>query len=420
MKNLLAETITIGDEILYGQTLDTNSHWISSELNKIGIKVLRKTTVGDNETEIMDALALAEQKVRLILITGGLGPTNDDLTKPCMARYFGVEMQMNQQALEDVTDFLTSKGKEVTELNKRQALLPDNAQIIRNRNGTAPGMWFEKEDKVFISMPGVPHEMREMMLNDIIPRLQDHFQTDLIYHKMINTVGIGESWLSEMIKSWEDSLPEHIRLAYLPSMGMVKLRLTATGEDMDQMQLEVARQIEKLKTLAGEYIYGYDNIRLEEAIGNLLRDNNLTLAVAESCSGGYIAHLITTIPGSSDYFYGGIIPYQNQIKSKFLGVNPETLEQFGAVSEQTVIEMAQQVRQKFGTAIGLASSGIAGPGGGTPDKPVGTVWIAMADHQGVSTEKLSLGKDRVLNIKQSAIRILNLMRQRLKNNGKKA
>lgn len=413
MENILAEIIVIGDEILYGQTLDTNSHWISGELDKIGIRVVRKTTIGDSEDQILTAFEEAEKRAQIVLITGGLGPTNDDLTKPCLAKYFKTGLSMNEDALEDVTAYMKSKGRDMTELNRRQALFPVGGRVIRNKNGTAPGIWMERNGKVFISMPGVPHEMKEMMLKQIIPDLSSHFQNAVIYHKIINTVGIGESWLADKIREWEDALPGHIRLAYLPSPGFVKLRLTATGDDRDVLKENVDRQVDKLKLIIDKYIYGYDNARLEETIGQALIEQNKTLSMAESCSGGYLSHMVTTIPGSSRYFKGSIISYDNEVKNKTLGVKEETLANFGAVSEQTVREMAERVREKLNADFGLSVSGIAGPDGGTPDKPVGTVWIALADGGETIAKKLQLGADRLINIRLSAVNAMNLLRQRL-------
>jgi nicotinamide-nucleotide amidase len=414
MDNIRVEIITIGDEILYGQTLDTNSHWISGEMDKLGFKVVRKTTVGDNEEVILNALKEAEIRAQLIMITGGLGPTNDDLTKPCLAKYFNMEMEINQDVLEDVTSFLKSKGREVTAPNRKQAIVPVGAKIIRNRNGTAPGMWVEKEGKVFVSMPGVPHEMVEMMTRQIIPDLRDFFNTGLIYHKVVNTVGIGESWLADIIQDWENNLPPHIRLAYLPSSGMVKLRLTATGDDLGELKHEVGQQLDTLRPLIEKYIFGYDNVKLEELIGHLLLEQKKTLGLAESCSGGYVSHLITSVPGSSRYFKGAIVSYDNEIKMGLLDVHPEILSNYGAVSEQTVVEMAENARVKLNTDYGLSISGIAGPDGGTEEKPVGTVWLAVADGDKTISRKVNLGIDRAINIKLSGINALNLLRQRLK------
>ncbi|MDH4058050.1 MAG: competence/damage-inducible protein A [Cyclobacteriaceae bacterium] len=410
MKIILAEILAIGDELLYGQTVDTNSHWISGELNKVGIKVIHRTTIRDNDQEILTAFAEAEKRADIILITGGLGPTNDDLTKPCLAKYFNCELVINEEALRDVTKFFSSRGKELTEINRQQAALPESCTMIRNIIGTAPGMWFEQKGKVFVSMPGVPHEMKKMMREHIIPRLLQTFKASVIQHVMIKTAGIGESFLAERISDWEKSLPEHIRLAYLPGMGELKLRLTGIGTSAEDLGAELNGCIEKLKPLAGQYIYSYNDEPLEEVIGNSLRKKKLTLSIAESCTGGYLSHLITSIPGSSDYFLGSIIPYSYEIKMDQLGVKPETLEKFGAVSEPTIREMANNVRAKFNADIGVASSGVAGPGGATLEKPVGTIWIAYSDKHQTVTKKLQLSIDRLINIRLTSIAVLNLIR----------
>lgn len=410
MKPILAELLTIGDEILYGQIVDTNSQWMSVELDKVGIKVVRKTTVGDQENEILTAFAEAEERADIVLITGGLGPTNDDLTKPLLAKYFNCELRIHEEALAEVTEFFVSRGRELTETNRQQAALPICCTKITNPIGTAPGMWFEKNDKVFMSMPGVPHEMKKMMSERVIPRLLQKFKMPVITHKVIRTVGIGESMLADKIAAWEKSLPSHIKLAYLPGLGEVKLRLTGFGDYAPALQNEIDELTEKLLPLAGDFIYGYGEEALEVVIGKKLREKKLTLSIAESCTGGYLSHLVTSVPGSSDYFLGSIIPYAYEIKMRQLGVKPEILEKYGAVSEPTIIEMANIVRAKFNTDIGVATSGIAGPGGATPDKPVGTVWIAYSDKHHTVTKKLQLSKERMINIRMSSAAVLNLIR----------
>jgi len=411
VKKILAELLTIGDEILYGQIVDTNSQWMSVELDKIGVKVIRKTTVGDEEDEILTAFAEAEKRADVILITGGLGPTSDDLTKSLLAKYFSCELKMNEEALAEITEFFKSRGRELTELNRMQAALPDACEKITNPVGTAPGMWFNKGEKVFMSMPGVPHEMKKMMTEQVLPRLSKKYQLPVIHHQLIRTIGIGESFLAEKISGFEKSLPDHIKLAYLPGLGEVKLRLTCFGDSLPQMQSEANELTEKLNKLIGQFIYGYGDTPIEVVIGNTLREKNLTLSIAESCTGGYLSHLITSVPGSSEYFLGSMIPYAYEIKMRQLGVKPETLEKYGAVSEPTIIEMANIVRAKFNTDIGVATSGIAGPGGATPDKPVGTVWIAYSDKHHTVTKKLQLSKDRMINIRMASMAVLNLIRQ---------
>jgi len=410
MKPILAELLTIGDEILYGQIVDTNAQWMSVELDKAGIKVIRKTSVGDVESEILTAFAEAESRADIILITGGLGPTSDDLTKPLLAKYFNCEMKLHAEALEELAAFFISRGRELTETNKQQAFLPVCCVKITNPVGTAPGMWFERNGKVFMAMPGVPHEMKKMMTDHVIPRLKEKFKTPTIVHKIIRTVGIGESFLADKISTWEKALPTHIKLAYLPGLGEVKLRLTGFGENEPKLKAEIETLSEKILPMAGDYIYGYGEDPLEAAIGKTLRERKLTISVAESCTGGYLSHLITSVPGSSAYFLGSMVPYDYQIKMRQLGVRPEVLEQYGAVSEPTIIEMANIVRAKFNTDIGVATSGIAGPGGATPEKPVGLVWIAYSDKHHTVTKKLQLSTERMLNIKMASIAVLNLIR----------
>lgn len=413
MKIITAEILTIGDEILYGQITDTNAQWMSAELDQLGIKVIRKTTVGDSEEAILSAFADAEKRADITLITGGLGPTNDDLTMPMLAKFYGADIIMNSDVLRHVKDFFESRGRTFTELNKRQALVPSNAVVLHNDLGTAPGTWYDRNEKVFVSMPGVPHEMKNLMKKHVLPRLRSFFKTPVIYHKLIKTVGIGESFLADKIKEWEDQLPRHISLAYLPSIGHVKLRLTAVGEDIHQLKQEVEAQIDQFLPLAGKYVYGYDACTLPEAIGELLKSKEKTISLAESCSGGYVQHMLTSIAGSSNYFQGGVVPYRNDHKINVLKVRPETLEAHGAVSEQTVIEMAENVRKIFNSDIGAASSGIAGPGGGTDEKPVGTVWIAYADGEKTLAKKLQLTKNRKLNIELTNIALLNFVRKSL-------
>lgn len=409
-KEIKAEILAIGDELLYGQIMDTNSHWISQELDKIGVRVVRRTTVGDNRDAMLSAFESAEKIADIILITGGLGPTNDDLTKPLLAEYFNCELALVPEALEAVRTFFEKRGRELTDTNKLQAHLPTKCIYIPNELGTAPGMWFQENGKIWMSMPGVPHEMKRLMVDHVIPRIKENFTLPHIYHKVIKTVGIGESWLSDLIQDWEKNLPKHIKLAYLPSLGQVKLRLTAFGDDMDQITNDVENEITKVKPLIDKYIFGYNQETLEEAIGRLLRTNGKKVAFAESCSGGYITHLVTTVPGSSDYFQGSMVPYHNHFKNKLLHVDQNTLKEHGAVSEATVIQMAENIKTMFEADFGLASSGIAGPGGGWKEKPVGTVWIACAMNGKTITKKLQLTQDRMLNIQLTGVAVLNMLR----------
>lgn len=409
-KEIKAEILAIGDELLYGQIIDTNSHWISQELDKIGVRVVRRTTVGDNKASMMAAFAEAEKRADIVLMTGGLGPTNDDLTKPLLAEYFNCDIKLVPEALEAVRTFFEKRGRELTDLNRLQAHLPTKCTYVPNEVGTAPGMWFEENETVWMSMPGVPHEMKKLMTDFVLPKIKEIFPLPIIYHKVIKTVGIGESWLADLIRDWENNLPKNIKLAYLPSLGQVKLRLTAFGDDYDELQAAVETQIDLVKPYIEKYIFGYNKETLEESIGRLLKQADKKVALAESCSGGYISHLITSIPGSSKYFQGALVPYHNEFKNSVLNVDQDTLKSYGAVSEQTIIQMSENVRKMFGADFGLASSGIAGPEGGWAEKPVGTVWIACAMEGKTITKKLQLTQDRMLNIQLTAVAALNMLR----------
>jgi len=405
-----AEIIAIGDELLYGQTLDTNSHWISGKLDAINIKVIQRTTIGDNEFQILEAFKDASNKANVVLITGGLGPTNDDLTKPLLAKFFNVGLTMNSEAYQEISALFARAGREMSDLNRKQAELPDNCIKITNRMGTAPGMWFEEKGTVFISMPGVPYEMKTMMDEIILPRLKAKFNSGIIKHKIIKTIGIPESKLAAKIEDWERNLPIHIKLAYLPSLGQVKLRLTASGNDDSVLEKEVDDLVKKVLPHIDKYVYGFDQDEIESIIGTMLLSNNQTLAIAESCTGGYLSHLITSIPGSSAYFLGSVIAYANAIKIQELNVAPELVEKYGAVSEEVAKAMAEGVRIKLGASIGLSTTGIAGPEGGTDEKPVGTIWIGYSDNKKTFAKQMNFTKDRVLNIQLSALAALNQFR----------
>lgn len=410
MKVVRAEIIAIGDELLYGQIVDTNSHWISQELDLMGVKVVRKTTVGDDRKDVLAAFESAEKRADLVLITGGLGPTKDDLTKPLLAEFFGCEIVEFPEAVKAVSEYFIRRGREMTPLNILQGHLPACCTYIPNQVGTAPGMWFERNGTYWMSMPGVPHEMKKLMKDFVLPKLPEIFQLPVIHHKVIKTVGIGESWLADLISDWESALPSSIRLAYLPSLGHVKLRLTGFGNSKNELEKAIDEQIDAVMPLIEKYVYGFNAETLETAIAKLLKAEKKTIALAESCSGGYVSHLITSVPGSSAYYQGGIIPYHNRFKNEILGVSKETLSKFGAVSEETVSEMATGVRKLFNSDFGLASSGIAGPDGGTEEKPVGTVWIACAMNGLVETKKLQLTQDRMLNIQLTGVAVLNMLR----------
>lgn len=406
-----AEIITIGDEILFGQIVDTNTQWIGTQLTDIGIRPARKTSVGDNRQDILDAFTQASQRVNVVIVTGGLGPTRDDITKHTFCEYFGTELEINQDALALVTEFFAKRGRAMTEMNIQQAALPKNCTYIPNLWGTAPGMWFEKDGVIYVSLPGVPYEMKSLMEFEILPRLKARFSTHIIQHKQIRTIGIGESFLAEKISTWEDALPEHIKLAYLPHFGQVKLRLTGTGTDQAVLDKQLDDQIALVRPLIEEYVFGYDSDELETVIGTLLMNHNATVGTAESCTGGYVANQITSIPGSSRYYEGSVVSYSNDVKMSVLGVSHETLEAYGAVSEQTAREMAEGARRVLNTTFAISTTGIAGPDGGTPDKPVGTVWIACATPEETFTQLLTLRNNRKINIELTCSYALNLLRK---------
>ncbi|GAB4134117.1 MAG: competence/damage-inducible protein A [Raineya sp.] len=407
-----AEILNIGDELLYGQVTNTNAQWISSELDKIGIRVIRHSVVSDAEQAILEALHEAENRADVVLITGGLGPTKDDITKKTLCKFFGTKLIRHPEALQMITEFFESRGREMLEVNRQQADLPENATYIPNLKGTAPGMWFEKNGKVFISMPGVPHEMQFLMQSYVLENLQKFFHTPFIAHKMIKTVGIGESYLAKEIEEWENNLPEHIKLAYLPSFGMVRLRLTGSGEDKSQILKEIEDQTQKLLPIIDKYVYGFDEDDLAMAVGKLLVSKGKTIALAESCTGGFLAHSFTQHAGSSQYLKGALVAYSNEIKINVLGVKPETIEKFSEVSEQTALEMAQNIRKIFAVDIGVATTGIAGPGGGSKEKPVGTIWVAYADQNEIKAKLYQLGNDRMVNIQVTTNLLLDWIRRK--------
>lgn len=412
------EIINIGDELLIGQVVNTNASWMAGQLNLSGFRVHQVSIVSDDREHILEALALAEKRAQIVLISGGIGPTKDDITKHTLCEYFNTRLVLDEEAYRDVEQLFARRGYQVTELNRQQALLPESCISIPNHNGTARGMWFEKQTSselptIFVSMPGVPFEMKSMMTEEIIPRLKRIFQTPAIIHRTILTQGVGESFLAARIEEWENNLPAHIKLAYLPQPGIVRLRLTGTGSHEKQLQSEIEHQVAALQQLIPDYIFGYDNDTLEEIIGHQLKQKRATLATAESCTGGYLAHLITTIPGSSAYFKGSVVCYANEIKEEIAGVTPETLTRYGAVSEQTVTEMAVGVQTRFKADYVIATSGIAGPDGATSDKPLGTTWIAIATPEKVYAQKHLFGDSRDRNIRRTALQALNMLRKKL-------
>lgn len=411
---MLAEIITIGDEILIGQIVDTNSAWMAKELNLIGIKVKQISSVSDDADHIIEALTLAEQRADIILITGGLGPTKDDITKITMAKYFNMALRRDEETLQHVTDIFVKLNRPMIESNRKQADVPEGCLVIKNKNGTAPCMWFEQRGKVFVSMPGVPFEMMYLMGEEIIPRLKKAFKLPVIIHKTILTANIGESFLAVEIEEIEDSLPAHIKLAYLPKLGQIRLRLSGTGTDAHALTTEIAHYAKQIIEKIEKYVIIDQDIPLEKALLDMMAANRLTLSTAESCTGGYIAHLITQHPGSSSVFAGGAVTYSNALKMSVLGVKAGTLEAFGAVSEQTVKEMAEGARLQFKTDYAVAVSGVAGPDGGTTEKPVGTVWVAVASRHHVIARLFKFSNRRIQNIERSAIAALTMVLNELK------
>ena len=410
-----AEIITIGDEILFGHILDTNTQWIGSELTAIGILPARKTSVGDRYSEIIEALRRAFDRYDVVIVTGGLGPTKDDITKNTLCDFFETSLEIHGEALAHVTAFFEKRGRPMIEANRLQAALPKSCRYLVNHWGTAPGMWFEKEGKVLVSLPGVPYEMKELMAHSVLPGLKQFFTLPVIVHHTVRTIGIGESFLAEKIAAWEDALPGDIRLAYLPSFSGVKLRLTGYGTDEEKVTKALLFLSDSLLQLIGEYVYGYGDTEIEEAVGLLLKERSATVATAESCTGGYVAHRLTSVAGSSSYFLGSVVSYSNEVKESMLGVSDENLQLYGAVSEQVAVQMAEGARERLGAAYAVSTTGIAGPSGGSPDKPVGTVWIACAGPHRTVTRKLQLGTLRDVNIQLTAMHVLNMLRLELEN-----
>ncbi len=403
---MLAEIITIGDEILIGQIVDTNSAWMAQKLNEEGIRVKQISSISDDKQHILKALAEAAQRADIILVTGGLGPTKDDITKLTIAEYFGVGLVLNNEALQNVENIFKKYNRPLLEVNRKQAEVPQNCEIILNNNGTAPGMWFNVDGKIYVSMPGVPFEMKYMMEEAVIPRLKQTLKLPVIIHKTILTVGEGESFLAEKIADIENDLPSNIKLAYLPKMGQVRLRLSAYGDGEASLQNKLEEFAARIVERVGINVVAQEDIPLEKVILNYMAERGLTLSVAESCTGGYVSHLITQHEGSSQVFLGGAVTYSNGLKENILGVKNETLYQFGAVSEQTVTEMAEGALRRFKSDFSVAITGIAGPGGGSDDKPLGTVWIAAAKTGKTVVKKFTFGNKRAQNIEKSAVAAL--------------
>lgn len=411
MEKVFASIITIGDELLIGQVIDTNSSWIAQELNKVGILLKHRVAVGDVRADIWQALDAESKEVSLVIITGGLGPTADDITKPLLCDYFGGKMVVHQPTLAHITHIFENVLKRpMIERNAKQAEVPDVCTVLLNQRGTAPGMLFEKEGTVFVSLPGVPHEMKWLMTNEVLPKIPELFQTGFIEHRTLLTAGIGESFLANLVQDIEVALPAHIKLAYLPNYGMVRLRLTAFGFDKTVLITEIDRHFEGFKEKVKDYLVIDEDLSMEQVVARLLKESGKTLSTAESCTGGYIAHIITSHPGSSVYFTGSVVSYANRIKESMLHVPEETLQTVGAVSEATVQQMAKSVRELMQTDYAIAVSGIMGPDGATAEKPVGMVWVAVADQGRVVTQLFNFRFDRRRNIELTATNALNLLR----------
>ena len=404
-----AKIISIGDELLIGQVVNTNASWLGNKLTTNGIEVISTLTIGDGEKDIVDALDACSD-VEIIVMTGGLGPTADDITKPTLCRYFNTELEFCQDAYDNIMSIFTLRGYQMSERNKGQAYIPKACRYIPNRYGTAPCMWFEKGRSVYISMPGVPFEMKNVFEQEILPMLLSHFKVTPYVNKVVMTTGVGESFLADRIKDWEDALPDFLSLAYLPQHGMVRLRLEGRHPDRDFLQKTIDNEIDELTKIIGEHIFGYDDTPIAEAVLNKLKAAGATLSSAESCTGGTIAKMITAIPGSSEAFKGTVVSYATSVKEEVLGVSHEDVMRYTVVSQQVAEQMATGVRALLKTDYAVATTGVAGPGGATEENPVGTVWIAVAGPDGVISKKYNFGKDRGNNIERAAITALEMVR----------
>lgn len=405
------QIITIGDELLIGQVIDTNSAWMGQELNKVGFEIDKITSISDEAEAITTTLQTALDAVDVVLLTGGLGPTKDDITKKVLANFFDATMVFDESTFNRIQRLFDKLGRSTTEAHMQQAYMPDKATILLNKMGTAPGMWFEEGGKVVVSMPGVPYEMKYLMEAEVIPRMLKKFEGTPLVYRTVLTVGEGESRIAKRLSLFLETLPDFVKVAYLPGTGMVRIRLTARGENKAELQQLLEEKVKEIEAIIPEFVFGFDKETLETAVGAILLKQNKMLALAESCTGGRIAHRITSQPGCSAYFAGGFVTYSNDLKMDILGVNPNTLKEYGAVSEQTVLEMLEGCLKQTKAAVAISVSGIAGPSGGTPDKPVGTIWIAVGTLDQQETRLLQLGKDRERNIEYTATQALNMVRQ---------
>lgn len=409
-----ADIITIGDEILIGQIIDTNSAWIAARLGEIGVSIRRKYSIGDRREEIISAVEESMAKAEITIITGGLGPTKDDITKRVLAEIFNSPMVCHTETYERVERMMAARGIAFNDLNKGQAMVPECCTVLANHKGTAPGMWFERNGRVVVSLPGVPFEMEGLMIESVLPLLTRHFELSSVVHRTAITYGLAESMMAELIAPWEDALPPHLHLAYLPSPSQLRLRLSAYDVDKEQAEREFDEQFAKLIPILGDYFVGWGDTTVQSAVAEILVERGETLASAESCTGGVIASKFTAMSGASEYFWGGVISYDNSVKENVLGVSRHNLETYGAVSEQVARQMADGVRRLCGTTYGVATTGVAGPTGGSPEKPVGTVWVAVATPTHTIAKLFQHGKVRAVNIERAATAAINLLRLELK------
>ena len=412
-----AEIITIGDEILIGQITDTNSKWIAEQLNTIGVSVYQITSIQDEKEHILKAIAEAEENADIIILTGGLGPTKDDITKHTLVSYFDDELIFQDHIADHIKHLFAKINYAYTKMDLQQAMLPTKAIILKNDWGTASGMWFEKNGKVIISLPGVPNEMKGLMRDHVLTKLQKSFHLPYIIHKTLLTYGMGESRVSGRIENWETDLPKMIKLAYLPSYGRVRLRLTAKGENKEFLDKSLLDEIDKLQKIIGDIIVGFDETEtIEESINKLLTGKSLTLSIAESCTGGNIAKMITSVAGASNFFKGSVVAYSAKIKTDILHVSQKTMEEFTVISEEVVKEMALNCKRLFNTDYAIATTGNAGPTVDKSDKTVGVVFIAIATPKRVLVEEFNFGKPREKVILRASVKSLEMLRQEILKN----
>jgi len=408
------EILSIGDELLIGQTINTNASWLGQQLSAIGARIIKTVAISDTVDAIIDALNATQETTNCVIITGGLGPTKDDITKHTLCSYFNTTLEIHKPTLDKIEDYFSKRNRPMLETNRQQAALPVGCTILKNDFGTAAGMWFEEKGKVFISLPGVPYEMKGIMSEEALPRLKEKFSLKSIYHRTALTQGIGESFLAEIIKDWENSIRDSgLGLAYLPSPGLVKLRITSYKGAEDASVID--EYFEQLAVLIPEALFGYENDTLQSVIGNLLKDNNFTIGTVESCTSGLLAHQICSISGASDYFQGSLLTYSNKLKVKLAHVSAENIVNFGAVSEQVAREMAEGGRKNLGVDVCISTTGIAGPTGGTDEKPVGLVWVGIALPNRAIARRFHFGDNRERNLQMTVWSALNWLRFELKN-----